>query len=55
MVYSAVAVHAFLIALTSLTEEQILGRAGSVGVTPRLCSCSSQALEHRLSACGAWA
>ena len=31
---------------------EVLGHAGAVGLTPRLCSCSSQALEHKLSGCG---
>ena len=31
---------------------EVLGRAGAVGLTPRLRSCSSLALEHKLSGCG---
>ena len=43
-----VAVCRLLIAVTSLATAQALGRAG-------FSSCSSQALEHRPSSCGAWA
>ena len=50
--FSLVAVHEFLVVVTSLVAEHGLQSAqASVVVASGLSSCSSQALEHRLS-CG---
>ena len=53
---SLVVVHELLIAEASLVmEHRFLGIRTSVVVARGLRSCGSQALEHRLSGCGAWA
>ena len=49
------AVRGLLIAVASLVEEKPLGVRASVVVAHGLSSCGSQALERRLSSCGAWA
>ena len=48
-----VAVCGPLIAVASRCGAQALGRRASVVVARGLSSCGSQALEHRLSSCGA--
>ena len=49
-------VHELLIVEASLvTEHRFLGMRTSEVVEYGLGSCGSQALEHRLSGCGAWA
>ena len=51
--YSLVTVHKLLIVVASLVVEPGLqGVQTSVAVARGLCSCSSQALEHRLNSCG---
>ena len=50
-----VAVHGLLTAMASYCGAQALGARAPVVVACRLSSCGSQALEHRLSSCGAWA
>ena len=53
---SLVAVHGLLIVVASLVAEHgLLGMWTSVVVAHGFSSCSSQALEHRLSSYGAWA
>ena len=44
-----------LIAVAYCCGPQVLGSRASVVVVPGLSSCGSQALEHGLSRCGAWA
>ena len=52
--YSLVAVRGLLIAAASLVaEHRLWGTRASAAEAPGLCSCSSQALEHRLNSCGA--
>ena len=48
-----VVVHGLLIAVASLCGAWTLGMQASVVVACGLSSCSSRALEHRLSSCGA--
>ena len=51
-----VAVPGLLIAAASLVaEHRLWGTQASVAEAHGLRSCSSQALEHRLNNCGAWA
>ena len=51
--YSLVAVHGFLIAVTSLAARGgALGHVGFNSCGQWLSSCGSQALEHRLNSCG---
>ena len=49
------AVRGLLIAVASRCGAQALGTQASAVVARRFSSCGSQALEHRLSSCGAWA
>ena len=51
--FSLVVVHGLLIVVASLVVEH--GVCASVVVAHGLSSCGSQALERRLSSCGAWA
>ena len=51
--FSLIAVHRLLTAVASLVEEHIQGVRASGDVVHRLSDCGSQALEHRLSSCGA--
>ena len=54
--YSLVAVHGLLIVMASLVVQHGLwGTQASVVVACGLMSCSSRALEHRLSSYAAWA
>ena len=56
MGFSLVAAHGLLIVVASLVVEHVLqGAQASVVAAHGLSSCSSQALEHRLSGWGAWA
>ena len=48
--YSLVAEHGLLFAVASLVDTR-----ASIVVARVLSSCSSEALEHRLNNCGAWA
>ena len=50
-----VALRGLLIAVASHCGTQALGARASVVVARWLSSCGSQALERRLSSCGAWA
>ena len=51
--YFLVAVHRLLIVVASCCRAQAPGYVGLVVAARGLISCSSQALEHRLSSCGA--
>ena len=53
--YSLVVVGRLLIAVASCVERGLEGMWASVVLARGLCSCGSQALEHRLNSCGAWA
>ena len=48
-------VGGLLTAVVSLVEHRLWGSWASVAVALGLSSCRSQALEHRLNSCGAWA
>ena len=50
-----IAVHRFLIAVTSLCKAQALGLMGFSSWSTWISNCHFRALEHRLSSCGAWA
>ena len=54
--YSEFAVCGLLVAVASLvSEHRLQGTRASAAVARGLSSCGSQALEHRLNSCGAWA
>ena len=54
--FSLVAMLGLLIAVTSLiAEHRLEGEQASLAAAVGFSSCSSQALEHKLSSCGIWA